>query len=87
MQVENLNNESNEMENSVNSIDGKKNTGLASKFKKMKEDAVEILPDLEVLFAVRKSKNEFYSREKIRRALDDKKLAAELGLRVVGVQV
>ena len=53
----------------------------------LKEDAVEILPDLEVLFAVRKSKNEFYSREKIRRALDDKKLAAELGLRVVGVQV
>jgi protocadherin Fat 1/2/3 len=45
------------------------------------------LPDLEVLFTVRKSKNEFYSREKIRRALDDKKLAAELGLRVVGIQV
>ena len=47
----------------------------------------DVLPDLEVLFAVRKSKTEFYSREKVRRALDDKKLASELGLRVVGIQV
>ena len=53
----------------------------------MEKEAIEILADLEVLFAVRKSKNEYYSREKVRRAVDDKKLAAELGLRVIGVQV
>jgi hypothetical protein len=53
----------------------------------MEKEEAEALPDLEILFAVRKSKNEFYSREKVRRALDDKKLAAELGLRVIGVQV
>ena len=48
---------------------------------------IEVMPDLEVLFGVRKSKNEFYSREKVRRAIDDKKLASELGLKVVGIQV
>jgi protocadherin Fat 1/2/3 len=53
----------------------------------MEKEEAEALPDLEILFAVRKSKNEFYSREKVRRALDDKKLAAELGLKVIGVQV
>jgi len=55
-------------------------------FNEIQDKASDIPSDLDVLFAIRKSKNEFLSREKVRQGLDEKKLGAELGLKVVGFQ-
>jgi protocadherin Fat 1/2/3 len=55
-------------------------------FNEVQEKQMDSTSDLDVLFAIRKSKNEFISRDKVRQSLDEKKLGTELNLRVVGFQ-
>ena len=46
-------------------------------------------PDLEVLFVVKKSKNNYFSRDKVRQALDNEKafsIASQMGLSIMGIQ-